>query len=74
MLGERDEIGIVTRLGEDRRVAFRKNASALSLEGPGHHVGPAPCAPVTHLRVEKGHEVNWEANSDLAAHPKMVPN
>lgn len=73
MLGKTSKLGILACSSEDLGVACSNRASALALERSGYDCCPAGLGTGADEFVHELDKLLGEANSDLLAHPKMVP-
>lgn len=73
MLGKAGKLRILTRSSEDLSIARGDRPSTLALQRAGHDRSPARLRPSTDKRIDEIDQVIRESNSDLLAHPIMVP-
>lgn len=73
MLGKAGKLGILTRSSENLSVAYSDRTAALALERTGYDCCPTGLGTGTYEFVHELDKLVREANSDLLAHPTMVP-
>jgi hypothetical protein len=73
VLGQAGELRVWSRAGEDLCVAGGGGSAPFALERPSDHGGATALASALNDLVDERHEIVIEANSDLLAHTKTVP-
>ena len=73
MLGEPCKLRVRTDTGKDPGIALGEGASTLALQRTGDDYGPAARGTGVDDLVNEVDDLVWKPNSNLPAHPKMVP-
>ena len=68
------EVGIRVRLSQDGRIPKGSFAAPFPIQGAGNDDGPTVRPPLTDNPIQEGHEVLWQPNGNLPAHPVTVPD
>lgn len=74
MLGEPCELWIRTSAGEDLSIALCERTPALPFECMADDRSPAALGAGVDDLIDEVDKLVWKSNSDLLAHPIMIPN